>query len=112
MKKLAISADTRNRDLPVSENSTFVNYYAAPSGSDVIQIPHGAGYIEIVSAAQNVWFKLGNEEISAIPSATDVEDGSSPRFIPALSGVLHRVVEETHMSLESSGGVVVSFWRQ
>jgi hypothetical protein len=113
MKKLAISLDTRNRDLEIYENSTYVNYYQAPSGSDeAIEMPKYAGYVQVVSTEDDVWFKLGNETISASEPSEDIENGLSPSFIPAKGRVIHRIVEETHVSLESSGGVVLSYWRQ
>jgi len=113
MKKLAISLDTRNRDLEIYENSTYVNYYQAPSGSDsTIEIPNNAAYIEIQSVEEPVWFMLGNQNVSLSVPSEDIEDGSSPRFVPPYGKAIHRVVEETHISLESLGGVVVSYWRQ
>lgn len=113
MKKLTISVDTKNRDLSeIYESSTFVNYYDAPSGSDVVQIPDDASYIEIASAANDVWFKMGDENSFCLVPSGDIEDGTSSRFIPAKGRVLHRIVEETHVSLDSAGGVVVSYWRQ
>jgi hypothetical protein len=113
MKKLAISVDTRNRDLEIYESSNYVNYYQAPSGSDeAIELPTEAGYIQIASAGEDVWFRLGNSIITLEVPSSDVGDGSSPRFIPANGSVTHRIVEDTHVALESSGGVVLSYWRQ
>lgn len=112
MKKLSASVDARNRHVPVYESSNYVNYYEAPTGVTALEIPSGARYIEITALDEPVWYKIGNEGIGFEVPDADVTDGSSPRYIPAESSVLHRMVEEGYIALQSVGGVVVSYWRQ
>lgn len=112
MKKLALSIDARNRELSIYEDSTFVNFYETPSGSDIKEIPSGAGYVQITSEDAAVWYKIGNDEITAAVPSGDITDGSSSSFLNAAERITHRIVSETHIALESSGNVVVSYWSQ
>lgn len=112
MKKLAVSADTRNRDLRIYEDSNFVNYYSSPVASDVKEIPEGAGYIQIVSDDAGVWYKIGRDQLVMEVPSSNVDDGSSPSYLAAGDRIIHRIVAETQISLQSDGDVVVSYWSQ
>lgn len=111
MKQLTLAIDTKNRELPVAENSDYTNYYVTPSDAS-LPIPDQARYMEIVSLGQAVYLSVGASDVlTSIPTA-DITDGTSPKVIPASNGLLFRLSSgETHFSIISSGDVTVSFWR-
>jgi hypothetical protein len=113
MKKLATSVDTKNREVHgVYELSSYVNYYSVPGGTDAVEIPANASYIQLSTTTQGAWFKLGGDDVTAEVPSGDIEDGTSATFIPANSKVTHRLVTETHLAVVSAGGVIVSYWSQ
>jgi hypothetical protein len=113
MKKLTVSIDARNRELQtVYGTSDYVNYYATPSGTDAVEIPAGASYVELCSLGQDVWFKLGKDDVTAAAPSADVEDGSASNYVASSQTNIYRITGETHLALASSGDVVVSYWSQ
>lgn len=113
MKQLLKAVDSRNRELDVSDYPSYINYYDAPSSSDLIPVPDQAVYVKIVARSAEVWYKFGSEESAYFtePSA-DVNNGKAPALLPAGESVSFKLLTETHFCLSSSDGVSVQFWRQ
>ena len=111
MKQLTISVDTKNRELPVFENSDYTNYYVTPSDAS-LPIPSQARYMEVVSLGEAVYLSVGASDVLTFIPSADTTDGTSPRVITASNGLLFRLSpDETHFSIISTGDVTVSFWR-
>jgi len=113
MKKLTTSVDSRNRDLSdVYEISNVVNYYPSTSGDSPVEIPLGASFLGISTFTEGVWYRVGDEEVSCVAPPDAVEDGSAPNYLIPNSKIIHRILSETHIALDSDGPVVLSYWGQ
>jgi hypothetical protein len=113
MKKLTTSVDSRNRDLAgVFQPASFVNYYVSPTGNESIEIPEYASYIELSTREEGAWYCFGGSDVVAVAPTDSVSDGSAPNYLIPNSSKIHRLLSETHVSIESDGPVVVSYWGQ
>jgi hypothetical protein len=113
MKKLTTSVDARNRDLPeVYEPSSWVNYYAAPTGDFSIEIPEYVFYVGISTQTEGAWYSFGSSDVIALVPSDDIIDGSAPNYLVPNSRIIHKIIAETHFSINSGGPVVISYWGQ